>query len=80
MKDRMHGTGSGVYPHRKDSQSDWTQNIPEHWEVRRLKFVAKTIAGQSPTSEIVGEFTGSYPFLQENAEFGATLPSPQPLS
>ena len=77
MKDRMQGTKPGFRPHWEDFQANWTKNIPEHWEVRRLKFVAKTIAGQSPPSEIVSEFTGRYPFLQGNAEFGATFPSPR---
>ena len=77
MTDRMQETKPGFRPHREDFQADWTKNIPEHWEVRRLKFVAKTIAGQSPPSEIVSAFTGRYPFLQGNAEFGATSPSPR---
>ena len=77
MTDRMQETKPGFRPHREDFKADWTKNIPEHWEVRRLKFVAKTIAGQSPPSEIVSAFTGRYPFLQGNAEFGATSPSPR---
>ena len=77
MKDRMQRTKPGFFTHQEDFQADWNKNIPEHWEVRRLKFVAKTIAGQSPPSEIVSEFTGRYPFLQGNAEFGATSPSPR---
>ena len=77
MTDRMQETKPGFRPHREDFQADWTKNIPENWEVRKLKFVAKTIAGQSPPSEIVSAFTGRYPFLQGNAEFGATSPSPR---
>ena len=77
MKDRMLRAKPSFRTHQQDFQADWNKNIPEHWEVRRLKFVAKTIAGQSPPSEIVSEFTGKYPFLQGNAEFGATSPSPR---
>ena len=77
MKDRMLRTKPGFHTHQQDFQADWNKNIPEHWEARRLKFVAKIIAGQSPPSEIVSEFTGKYPFLQGNAEFGATSPSPR---
>ena len=65
------------YDSYKRSGVPWLTEIPEHWELKRLKFVAKTIAGQSPPSEIVSEFTGRYPFLQGNAEFGPISPNPK---
>ena len=65
------------YDSYKRSGVPWLTEIPEHWELKRLKFVATTIAGQSPPSEIVSEFTGRYPFLQGNAEFGPISPNPK---
>ena len=41
----------------------------------RLKHVARVIAGQSPPSEAVADLADGLPFLQGNAEFGATSPS-----
>ena len=76
MTDRVQIIKPDSYPSRKDLTGHQTRNMPERWKGQRLKFVAKTIAGQSPPSEIVGEFTGSCPFLQGNAEFGAIFPSP----
>lgn len=38
------------YPAYKPSGVQWLGNIPEHWEVRRLKYAATIIAGQSPPS------------------------------
>ena len=32
----------------RDSGIEWIGEIPEHWEVKRLKFIAQIIAGQSP--------------------------------
>ena len=68
---------STPYPHYKDTAIEWVGRIPAHWEVKRLKFAAAIIAGQSPPSEIVTAFSGRFPFLQGNAEFGSINPMPQ---
>src|SRR5207302_10121031 len=40
------------YPAYKDSGVEWLGEIPEHWEVRRLKFCLRSIEqGWSPTCE-----------------------------
>ncbi len=62
------------YPAYKDSGVEWLGEIPEHWEVRRLKFVAHIEAGQSPPSEFVLNSSEGLPFLQGNAEFGSLSP------
>ena len=49
----------------------------KHWKLQRLKHVATIIAGQSPPSENVFDYAGRFPFLQGNAEFGITSPSPK---
>lgn len=60
----------------KESGIDWIGQIPEHWEVKRLKDVDLVIMGQSPKSDDYNfEFKG-FPFLQGNAEFGPLHPNP----
>ena len=65
------------YPDYKPSGVDWLGTIPGHWEAKRLKFVARIEAGQSPPSERVSQGMEAIPFLQGNAEFGAIYPSPR---
>lgn len=45
--------------------------------MKRLKYLATIIAGQSPESADVHDFTSGMPFLQGNAEFGSRYPSPK---
>lgn len=45
--------------------------------MKRLKYLATIIAGQSPESVDVLDFTSGMPFLQGNAEFGSRYPSPK---
>jgi len=52
-------------------------DVPEHWEIKRLKFVASTIMGQSPNSEDYISDPVERPFLQGNAEFTYRTPSPK---
>ena len=61
----------------KDSGVEWLGEIPAHWDVKRLKFVALIQAGQSPPSEVVTDGTDGLPFLQGNADFGPANPMPQ---
>lgn len=63
------------YPVYKETGVEWLGEVPEHWEIRRLKETAIIIAGQSPPSEIVSEYREDFPFLQGNAEFGRMCPS-----
>ena len=64
------------YPAYRPSGVPWLDNVPAHWEIRRLKHAATIIAGQSPPSEIVSEYLDAFPFLQGNAEFGYLHPTP----
>ena len=66
-----------AHPICEDTATRQLKSIPEHWHIRRLKFVANIVAGQSPPSEIVTDYDGSFPFLQGNAEFGTTTPAPR---
>ena len=65
------------YSAYKPSGVEWLGDLPAHWEVRRLKFAARIIAGQSPPSEIVFQYSDRFPFLQGNAEFGLVSPTPR---
>lgn len=51
-------------------------DIPEHWEVRRLKRCSQLVMGQSPAGWECGPLPGR-PFLQGCAEFGARHPVPE---
>ena len=50
--------------------------IPAHWDLKRLKLVAHTVAGQSPPSAAVVDDLSGLAFLQGNAEFGSLHPTP----
>ena len=71
----MTATHPNPYPAYKPSGVPWLGDVPEHWEVRRLKEATTIIAGQSPPSGIVSEYLDNCPFLQGNAEFGRMHPS-----
>ena len=64
-----------VNPKMKDSGIEWLGAVPDHWEVKRLKFSAVTVMGQSPSSEDYTDDPTEIPFLQGNAEFGKRYPS-----
>ncbi len=64
-----------AYPVYRPSGIEWLGEIPEHWEVKRLKFVANTVMGQSPNSDDYTFEESDRPFLQGNAEFGVENPT-----
>ena len=61
----------------KDSGVEWLGAVPEHWEVKRLKYAANRIMGQSPSSEDYSHDSSERPFLQGNAEFTDRFPIPR---
>ena len=65
------------YPAYKATGVEWLGEVPAHWEVKRLKFVAHVEAGQSPSSDQVSDGSGGLPFLQGNADFGTISPTPR---
>jgi len=65
------------YPKYKPSGIEWLGEIPVHWEVRRLKFAARVIMGQSPNSNDYSYDSEGLPFLQGNAEFSQKYPVPR---
>ena len=72
-----HAVTRGLDPHvrLKPSGVEWLGDIPEHWEVRRLKYSAKLIMGQSPSSDTYSLERTGLPFLQGCAEFGIANPN-----
>lgn len=65
------------YPAYKDPGVEWLGEIPEHWQMIRLKFVAAVNMGQSPSSDDCNLNGEGPPFLQGNAEFGSRHPTPK---
>lgn len=49
-----------AYPAYKSSGIDWFGEIPEHWELRRLKFVASINPSKSEVSNLSGEIEVSF--------------------
>lgn len=66
-----------TYPKYKSSGIDWLGNIPYSWQIKKLKFAASIIMGQSPGSEDFLEEENGLPFLQGNAEFKEYFPIPK---
>lgn len=64
------------YPKYKDSGVQWIEEVPEGWEVKKIKFMDFVVMGQSPDSEDYNYENKGYPFLQGNAEFTELNPKP----
>jgi len=58
----------------KDSGIEWIGEIPEHWEIGKLKYLAEITMGQSPDSNSITDLEKGIPFLQGNAEFTDKYP------
>ena len=65
-----------MYPEYKDSGVEWIGEIPEHWNLSRIKFVSEVTMGQSPPSDFYID-NGKIPFLQGCGEFGEISPNPK---
>ncbi|TZE82098.1 restriction endonuclease subunit S [Calorimonas adulescens] len=55
----------------KDSGIDWIGEIPEHWHVKKIKYLAFLKSGESITSEMIEE-QGEYPVYGGNGLRGYT--------
>ena len=65
------------YPKYKDSGIPWISEIPEWWEVRKLKYISLIVMGQSPDTNLVNGEQKGIPFFQGKAEFGKINPKPK---
>lgn len=65
-----HAVTKGLNPNvkMKDSGVEWLGEVPEHWEIRRLKHVIKCLDGKRIplNSEQRGQMQGDYPYWGAN--------------
>lgn len=54
-----------AYPRYKPSGVEWLGEVPEHWEVNRLSYLATLKSGENITSEMIAE-GGEYPVYGGN--------------
>ncbi len=47
----------------KDSGVDWLEEIPAHWDVKRLKYVFRVVNGATPASGEPGYWDGDIPWV-----------------
>jgi type I restriction enzyme, S subunit len=52
------------YPKYKPSGIDWIGNIPEHWEVKKIKYLFKDHSGNGFPEEHQGMTDGDFPFYK----------------
>ena len=53
-----------TYPHYQDSAVEWLGELPEHWEVKRLKDVGDLIAGSAFPERLQGREGKELPFFK----------------
>ena len=52
-----------TYADYKESGTFWIDNFPNHWELCKLKFSSKTIAGGTPDTKKREYWDGDIPWL-----------------
>jgi type I restriction enzyme S subunit len=52
-----------LYPEYKDSGLEWLEEIPVHWEAKRLKRLFKVVNGSTPRSEEPSYWDGDIPWV-----------------
>ena len=52
------------YERYKDTGVEWIGDIPEHWELRRIKFIGTLYSGNGFKEELQGKEEGDYPFYK----------------
>ncbi len=50
----------------KDSGVEWLGQIPAHWEVKRIKFIAQVGSGSTPNRDNAEYWGGEYPWLNSS--------------
>ena len=61
-----HAVTKGLDPRvkMKDSRVEWLGEVPEHWDVKRLKFIATVQTGVAKGKDTTGEKTVEVPYLR----------------
>ena len=60
-----------AYPEYKDSGVEWLGEVPEHWQIKRISYVASLRSGDAIVSEQI-EVEGDYPVYGGNGLRGYT--------
>ncbi len=62
------------YPAYKDSGVEWLGEVPQHWEVKRLKYISRLVYGDSLSGDIRED--GNIPVYGSNGAVGThTIPN-----
>lgn len=74
-----HAVTKGLNPDApmKESGVEWLGQVPEHWDLKRVKNIASINMGQSPKSDDCNQLGVGVPFLQGCADFGNVSPTPK---
>ncbi|MGJ0334089.1 restriction endonuclease subunit S [Aliarcobacter cryaerophilus] len=51
------------YENYKDSDVEWLGKIPEHWEIKKLKYALKFTTGGTPSSGVENYYNGEEPWV-----------------
>ena len=51
------------YPKYKPSGIEWLGDIPEHWEVKKSRFVFTFSSGGTPSTEVPDYWNGNIPWV-----------------
>jgi type I restriction enzyme S subunit len=65
------------YNKYKPSGVEWIGEVPEHWDMKKIKYSDEIIMGQSPSSDDYSYAENGFPFIQGNAEFSELHPKPK---
>ena len=52
-----------AYPRYTDSGIDWLGRIPEHWELKRIRYIFYFLSGGTPSTENLEYWVGDIPWL-----------------
>ncbi len=50
-------------PHFKDSGIEWLGEIPEHWEIKKVKYLFRFVSGGTPSTTNLEYWTGEIPWV-----------------
>jgi type I restriction enzyme S subunit len=70
-----HAVTKGLEPNvrMKDSGIEWLGNVPEHWEVKPLKYLARFASGGTPSKTVIQYWNGDVPWASSKDLKSETL-------
>lgn len=66
----VHTRRHDAYPAYKPSGVEWLGDVPEHWDVKRLKFLSRINPSASEISDLRGEDEVSFVPMDAVGEYG----------